>query len=157
MVADALALGVKHAALNFNLAELIVPEDGTNSPSWQLDGHEYHFKRGYLDAMDQRIRTLSDQGVVVTLIVLTYQSGDPEVNRILIHPRCVTNAPNHLGNFNTVTDEGRRWLTATLDFCAERWSRPDRKYGRVRGYIMGNEVNSHWWWANTGRVSMEEF
>jgi hypothetical protein len=22
---------------------------------------------------------------------------------------------------------------------------------------MGNEVNSHWWWANTGRITMEEF
>jgi hypothetical protein len=107
--------------------------------------------------MDQQIKALSDHGVVVTIIVLTYQSADPEVNRILIHPRCLTNAPNHLGNFNTVTDEGRRWLTATMEFCAERWSRPDQKHGQVAGYIMGNEVNSHWWWANMGRVSMEEF
>jgi hypothetical protein len=157
MVDDALALGVKHAALNFNLSQLIEPAGGTNDPHWELDGRAYHFKRGYVESMDQRIKALSDQGVVVTLIVLTYQSGDPEVNRIMIHPRCVTNAPNHLGNFNTVTDEGRRWLAATLEFCAERWSRPDRKYGRVAGYIMGNEVNSHWWWANMGRVSMKDF
>jgi uncharacterized protein DUF5722 len=157
IVEDALTLGVKHAALNFNLSQLIDPQGSTNSPAWERDGHEYHFKRGYLEAMDKRIRTLSDRGVVVTLIVLTYQSGDPEVNRILIHPRCVTNAPNRLGNFNTVTDEGQRWLAAMLEFCAERWSRTDQKYGRVSGYIMGNEVNSHWWWANTGRVSMEEF
>jgi hypothetical protein len=61
------------------------------------------------------------------------------------------------GNFNTVTDEGRRWLTRALEFCAERWARPDRKFGRVAGYIIGNEVNSHWWWANMGRVRMEEF
>lgn len=69
----------------------------------------------------------------------------------------MTNAPNQLGNFNSVTDDGRRWLAATLEFCAERWSRTDRKYGRGAGYIMGNEVNSHWWWANMGRVRMEEF
>jgi hypothetical protein len=157
IVEDALALGVKHAALNFNLSQLIDPHGGTNSPGLEPDGHRYHFKSGYLTAMDNQIKTLSDRGVVVTLIVLTYQSGDPEVNRILIHPHCVTNAPNRLGNFNTVTDEGRRWLAAALEFCAERWSRPDRRYGRVSGYILGNEVNSHWWWANTGRVSMEEF
>ena len=157
MVDDALALGVKHAALNFNLSELIAPQGGTNNPSWELDGREYHFQRGYLEGVDKRIKALSDRGVIVNLIVLTYQSGDPDVNRILIHPRCVTNAPNHLGNFNTVTDEGRRWLSATLEFCAERWSRPDKKYGQVAGYIMGNEVNSHWWWANMGRVTMEEF
>jgi hypothetical protein len=157
MVDDALALGVKHAALNFNLSQLIAPRGGTNSPAWEREGHQYHFQRDYLEGLDQRVKALSDRGVVVTLIVLTYQSGDPEVNRILIHPRCETNAPNHLGNFNTVTDEGRRWLAATLEFCAERWSRPDQKYGRVSGYILGNEVNSHWWWANMGRASMEEF
>jgi hypothetical protein len=107
--------------------------------------------------MDRQIKTLSDRGVVVNLIVLTYQSSDPEVNQILIHPQCATNAPNRLGNFNTVTDEGQRWLAATLEFCAERWSRPDQKHGRVAGYILGNEVNSHWWWANMGRVRMEAF
>ena len=157
MVDDALALGVKHAALNFNLAQLIDPHGGTNDLTWVHEGRPYHFKRPYLEDLDHRIKTLSDHGVVVTLIVLTYQSADPDVNRILIHPRCVTNAPNHLGNFNTVTDEGRSWLAATLEFCAERWSRPDQNYGRVSGYILGNEVNSHWWWANMGRVRMEDF
>lgn len=154
---DALALGVKHAALNFNLSQLIDPRGGTGAPGWDFAGRRYAFRPGYLEAMDRRIKALSDGGAVVTLIVLTYQSGDPEVNRLLIHPRCVTNAPNRLGNFNTVTEEGRDWLAATLEFCAERWSRPDRKHGRVSGYVMGNEVNSHWWWANMGRVSLEAF
>ncbi len=154
---DALALGVKHAALNFNLSQLIDAQGDTNNPSWELDGRKYYFKRGTVEGTDRRIKALSDRGVLVSLIVLTYQSRDTNVNRILIHPDCVTNAPNRLGNFNTVTDEGRRWLTATMEFCAERWSRPDRKHGRVVGYIMGNEVNSHWWWANMGKVTMEDF
>ncbi|HTD65599.1 MAG TPA: DUF5722 domain-containing protein, partial [Candidatus Limnocylindria bacterium] len=157
IVDDALALGVKHAALNFNLSRIIDPQGDAGSPVWEIDGRRYHFKRSYLESMDQRIKTLSDRGVLVNLIVLTYQSRDPQINRILIHPRCLTNAPNRLGNFNTVTEEGRQWLQAAMEFCAERWSQPDRKYGRVAGYIMGNEVNSHWWWANMGRVRMQEF
>jgi hypothetical protein len=156
MVDDALSLRIKHAALNCNLSDLIAPDGDTNSPRWELDGRRYAFHTKYLAGLDQAIKQLSDCGVIVTLIVLASQSG-PETDRILIHPRCATNAPNHLGNFNTVTDEGRRWLTAALEFCAERWSRPDQKYGRVSGYIMGNEVNAHWWWANMGRVSMEDF
>lgn len=157
MVDDALVLGVKHAALNFNLCQLIDPKSDTNNPSWEFEGRKYFFKRGYVEGMDRSIKALSERGVLVNLIVLTYQSRDAEVNRIMVHPRCATNAPNHLGNFNTVTEEGRRWLQTTLEFCAERWSRPDKKFGRVVGYIMGNEINSHWWWANMGRVTMEEF
>ncbi len=157
LVEDALALGVKHAALNFNLAQMIDPKGDTNNPSWEIEGRKYYFQRGAIESTDRRIKALSDRGVLVSLIVLTYQSHDSAVNRILIHPQCVTNAPNRLGNFNTVTEEGRRWLAAAMEFCAERWSRPDQRHGRVVGYIMGNEVNSHWWWANMGHVTMEEF
>jgi len=108
IVEDALALGVKNAAININLSQLVDPAGDSNNPVWQLDGQSYHFRRDYLASLDCQIKPLSDHGVVVTLIVLTYQSGDPVVNRIMINPLCITKAPNHLGNFNTVTDEGRR-------------------------------------------------
>ncbi len=157
MLDDALALGVKHGALNFNLTPVPDLNGDTNNPSWEVDGHKYFFRRSQIEGMDRRIKQLSDAGVLVNLIVLTYQSGDAVRDRIMIHPRCITNAPNRLGNFNTVTDEGRRWFQAAMELCTARWSRPDQKYGRVVGYIIGNEVNSHWWWANMGRVTMPEF
>ena len=157
MVEDALALGVKHAALNFNVSQLIDWRGDTNNPAWTNAGRTYRFKRSYVESMDRRIKVLSEAGVLVNIIVLAYASGDTNVNRLMLHPRYDVKAPNRLGAFNTVTEEGREWFTASLEFVAERWSRPDRKYGRAVGYIMGNEVNSHWWWANMGRVGMEEF
>jgi hypothetical protein len=156
-VEDALALGVKHAALNFNLSQLADPAGDTNNPSWEFAGKRFYFQRDYLEHMDRQIRALSERGVLVNIIVLAYFSNDPAVNRLTIHPRCATNAPNRLGAFNTVSSEGRDWFSAALEFCAERWSRPDRKFGRAVGYILGNEVNSHWWWSNMGPVRMEEF
>jgi hypothetical protein len=114
-------------------------------------------ERGADVSLQAEFKALSDAGVLVNIIVLAYASGDTNVNRLMLHPRYDAQAPNRLGAFNTVTDEGRGWFTASLEFVAERWSRPDRRYGRAVGYIMGNEVNSHWWWANMGRVGMEEF
>jgi hypothetical protein len=157
IVEDALALGVKHAALNLNLSQLIDLTGNTNNPSWASDGRTYWFKRSYVEQMDKLIQPLSERGILVNLILLVYQSSDAEVNRLMLHPLYSTNAPNHLGAFNTVTDDGRRWFIATMEFITERWSRPDRKFGRVVGYIMGNEVNSHWWWSNMGRVTMQDF
>ena len=157
MVEDALDLGVKHAALNLNLAELVDLQQNTNNPGWDSDGRSYRFQRAYLETMDRQIKVLSDHQVLVNIIVLVYEGADPAVNRLVLHPNYSTNAPNHLGAFNTVTEDGRRWFTACLEFLSERWSRPDRQYGRVAGYIMGNEVNSHWWWSNLGRATMEEF
>ncbi|MDB6022449.1 MAG: hypothetical protein JWQ04_2306, partial [Pedosphaera sp.] len=52
MVDDALALGVKHAALNLNLTRLIDLNDDTNRPDWQMDGVTYHFRPDQVDALD---------------------------------------------------------------------------------------------------------
>jgi hypothetical protein len=157
MVDDALALGVKHAALNINLTQLFIRGSNTAALSHELEGETFRFARSYLESMDRQIKPLSDAGVLVNLIVLTYASGVPEVDRVVLHPQYDTNAPNRLGAFNTITPEGRKWFRACLSFLAERWSRPDQKHGRVVGYIIGNEVNSHWWWSNQGRATMSAF
>ena len=157
LVDDALALGIKHAALNLNLTGLFAREAGKDTVSYDFEGETFHFRRKYLEGVDAQIKVLSDAGVLVNIIVLTYASGNPDTDRVVLHPNYSTNAPNRLGAFNTVTPEGRRWFSACLEFLAERWSRPDHKYGRVVGYIMGNEVNSHWWWSNLGRATMTEF
>lgn len=157
LVDDALALGVKHAALNLNLTALYLTDTNEASVAFESGGRSFQFRRSYLEGMDAQIRKLSQAGVLVNLIVLTYASGNPEVDRVVLHPNYDPAAPNHLGAFNSATREGREWLDACLSFLAERWSRPDRKYGRVVGYIIGNEVNSHWYWSNQGRATMQEF
>ena len=158
MLDDALALGVKHAALNVNLAQLVDPgSSDVNQPTWEFEGKTFWFHRPYVESLDHRIQELSSRGVVVHLILLVYQSENEEVNRLMLHPGYDRAAPNRLGAFNTKTEESRAWLAATLEFAAERWSRPDQRFGRVAGYIVGNEVNSHWWWCNRGRATMHEF
>lgn len=157
IVEDALSLGVKHAALNFNLSQLIDPDCNPNNPVWIIDGNKYHFKKPYLNEIDSRIKALSEKGVLVNIIILAYQSGNDKIDKLILHPQAAKNPPNRLCAFNNVTEEGRRWFVATMEFISERWSKPDKQYGRVAGYIIGNEVNSHWWWYNMGRVTMKEF
>jgi hypothetical protein len=157
LVDDALTLGIKHAAQNINLTALFVANPGENDVTFVHEGETFRFRRSYLESMDRQIKTLSQAGVLVNLIVLSYASGQPEVDRVVLHPNYDTNAPNRLGAFNTVTPEGRKWFSACLSFLAERWSRPDQQFGRVVGYIISNEVNSHWWWSNLGRATMHQF
>ena len=155
MVDDAVALGIKHAAINVNLSQLVQLDVG-DGPGISMNGRDYHFSRDALESLDRRIKPLSDRGIVINLIILVYAIS-PEVNRVMLHPEYDPGAPNRMGAFNTVTDEGRGWFLATMKFLAERWSRPDQEYGRVAGYIIGNEVNAHWFWSNMGRVSMHQF
>jgi len=157
MVDDAIALGIRHAALNFNLAQLVDPRGDTNNPGFEFGGRTHRFQQGYLGAMDGQIRALSERGIIVSLILLNYESADSEVRKILLHPGYSTNCPNHLSAFNTATPEGRAWYEASITFLAERWSRADGRHGRVWNWIVGNEVNSHWFWSNLGLSTVEAF
>lgn len=157
MVDDALALGIRHAALNFNLAQLVDLSGNTNNPSHVVRGRSFHFQRGYFQHLNREIKTLSDAGMVVSLILLCYESGNPDLDRVLLHPRYQKSCPNHLSAFNTQTPEGRVWYEASMEFLSNQWSGRHAGNGRVQNWIVGNEVNSHWFWANMGEVTLESF
>jgi hypothetical protein len=157
MVDDALALGVKHACLNLNLGNAISPTPAPGDLAWTMDGQTFHFSRGYIEAMDRTIKQLSDAGVVVNLILLNIEGADPVRNRVLLHSRYDKACPEHFSAFNTATPEGLAWFKASIEFLADRYSARGCPHGRVCGYIVGNEVNSHWVWCNMGKVSMEDF
>jgi hypothetical protein len=156
MIDDALELGVKHAALNVNLTSLIGEPNHSASLGWtNRGGAIFWFHRGRIESLDRQIKRLSDNRVLVSLIILAYQSAQAEQNRLMLHPRYDTRAPNHLGAFNTETEEGVDRLAGSMEFLAERYSRVDQQLGRAVNFIIGNEINSHWFWYNMGLASME--
>ncbi len=157
MVDDAISLGVQHAALNWNLAQMIDLGGETNSLRLEIGTNRFHFRRGYIEAMDGQVKALSDTGATVSLILLYYKSGQAELDRVMLHPKFSQEAPNGLSEFNTSNPESAGWLQACFEFIARRYSEPGYPHGRAVNFIVGNEVNSHWFWANMGRVSMEEF
>src|SRR5580700_7325076 len=84
MIDDALALGVKHAALNCPVAPLIDPQPLPDSILWKCEGRDYAFRPSAVAALDQRVKPLSDAGVIVSLIVLNYAPADPARAAILL-------------------------------------------------------------------------
>lgn len=157
MIDDALALGVEHAALNVDLTRLIDPAGEGGGPVHEREGERYHFSRRAVERLDQQVKQLSERGVVVYLILLPYASGEPERDAIMLHPGYARGKKNTgpIGMFNTTTPAATAWLAATAEFLARRYS-GGGEHGRVWGYIAGNEVNSHWFWANMGLASAEE-
>ena len=145
---DALKLGVQHAAINVNLTSLIDLTKNPGNLEWTMDGETYTFHRNQIESMP--VKQLSDAGCTVAMIILSYESGDPAKDALMLHPKRAAVLPNHLAAFNTVTPDGVRYYKACLEFLADRFSRPGSLYGRVANYIIGNEVTSHWEWFNVG-------
>jgi len=157
MVGDAIALGVQHAAFNIDIGASVKLTPAPDDFHWKMDGHEFWFDRSYIEAMDRQIKDMSDSGAAVTLILLNYAHPSAEANRILQHPGYDTACPGHISEFNTGTPTGLAWFKAWVEFLADRYATPGFAHGRVVNYIVGNEVNAHWDWANMGHVSMEQF
>lgn len=156
MVDDALALGIHHAGINVNLTALLDLANKPGNPKRRVDGREFSFNAGYLKSLDSQIKPLSDKGVMVYTIMLAYPSKNPEVDAISIHPDARPDYKYSIGAFNTKSPEGRAWLQAVSEELAERWSCNHPEHGRVWGWIVGNEVNSHWLWYNMGRKPLTE-
>lgn len=160
MVEDAIQLGVGHAALNLNLGTIIRPSPGANTVTYVMDGQEFYFDGEYLARFDRRVKELSDHGIVVNLILLNSKRWDdvevdPALAGVLLHPDY--DPRGFISAFNVVTEAGLAHYKAFVEFVAERYTRPDAKYGRACGYIIGNEVCSGWVWCNAGEKTVAEY
>lgn len=151
MADDAIALGIHHAAINVNLTALLDLEKKAGNPRMMADGMEYALNAGYLAALDRQIEPLSAKGVLVYTILLAYPSKDAARDAIAVHADARKDYKYSVGAFNTATAEGRAYLKAVTEFLAERWNGAHPEHGRVWGWIVGNEVNSHFMWYNLGK------
>jgi len=138
MVDDALKLGIGHAALNLNLPGIMIPEDTGDAIKYQMEGETFFFHRLRVEAFDRKVKELSDNGVAVTLILLNSKRWDgvlvhQELEQELIHPDY--DPEGFISAFPVVTERGLKRFRAFVEFAAERYTRPDQRYGRACGYM----------------------
>jgi hypothetical protein len=86
-------------------------------------------------------------GIRVTIILLNHVQ--PAVDA-LRHPDTITAPPNGIGAFNLTDGQGSRIFRGLVEILTERYSRLDAANGLVAGYIVGNEIQSHFDWYNLG-------
>ncbi len=157
MIPDVLELGVHHAGINLNLGSLLSAEKEAKPGQLtaSADGFIFPLNEGYVRSMDRQIKPLSDKGIILTLIVITYRSPNERVRGLTTHPKADPVKGTTMAA-NTVTPEGRACYKALTDFIARRWSSVDAPNGRVWGWVVSNEVNSHHEWHQMGPASVEE-
>ena len=142
MVDDAIALGIHHAGVNVSLGALM--------------GADGHINVGYAHALDAQIKPLTDAGVAVYAILLAYPTHDPKKDKLLLHPKARADGKYSIAAFNTAMPEGVANFSELVSFLAERYSGAHPECGRIWGWIVGNEVNSHFMWYNLGNAPVAE-
>ncbi|MEO0514979.1 MAG: DUF5722 domain-containing protein [Planctomycetota bacterium] len=156
---DLVDLDIKHVHVNFLLPRLFLP-DGAPDPgpefTRKVNGHTLRFSPQTIAEWDADLIRMTNDGINVVAVFLNALQEGAKNTDPLVHPDTdIENAPFNLGAFSLDDAQATSMFIGALSFMAERYSRADKKYGWIGGYIIGNEVDSHWTWHNMGPVDME--
>lgn len=146
---DYKALGIHNCTKNIVLNSLIGLEAGNETSSHSFNGRTYHIRQPAVQRLDRAMQDMDKLKIVVSAIILIGK------NTPMTHPDC---APQGIWAMpNVVEREGWNLYAAGLDFLAQRYLRPDRKYGRITHWIMHNEVDAGWVWTNAGEKPLHTY
>jgi len=146
---DYKALGIHNCTKNIVLHSLIAREPTEDSFPHEFNGRTYHIRKKALRRLDLAMQEMDQLKIVVSAIILIAK------NQPMTHPDCTPQGIWAMPNM--VEKEGWNDYAAGLDFLAQRYSRPDRKYGRITHWIMHNEVDAGWVWTNAGEKPLHTY
>ncbi len=160
MVDDLKTLGVKHATVNMVITGILKSPEAVlpGEPVVEVDNERYGINLEALRITDQQTKELTDAGINCIAVISNFMPKTPDATNPLVHPESdLANAPMPFGAINIANERGWKAYRAVMGFVAERYSRPDCKYGWISSYVVGNEVQAHWTWYNMGRPSESHF
>jgi hypothetical protein len=152
-------LGITSVTVNIFLDFLRAAPTAGSQPGSQYIAFSYGGREYYADAAkiakyDQTLEYAAAHKVIVSAILLVpkrshAQDGTPAVDLAYPHadPAGIYAMPN------VASAEGLQVYAAMVDFLAQRYSRPDKQFGRIHHWIIHNEVDAGWEWTNAGNKS----
>ena len=118
---------------------------------FDYNGRTYYADRKAIEGFDKTLQYTAARDVIVNAIVLIAPErsfADKAAGRLFEHPDFDPAGIYTMPNMTTL--ESLNLYAAAIDFLAERYSRPDKKCGRVHHWIAHNEVDAGWVWTNAG-------
>ena len=144
-------LGINSVTVNILIGSFFRHDPSPKNIPFEYMGKTYYVNRKLIKNYDKTLRSASKRNIEVAAILLVDKASkarDPKIGILLQHPDCDPAGIYSMPNLTT--PEGIQYYAAVLDFIASRYSRPDKKYGRIHHYIIHNEVDAGWVWTNAG-------
>jgi len=144
-------MNISSVTVNVSLNGFMRLSGETGQTGFSYAGKTWHVDDRAVAHLDQTLLEAAKRGIIVSAIILVNPiraSPDKAWAKLVAHPDA---DPAGIYVMPNVSDEaGLEAYAAALDFLAQRYSRPDRKYGRIHHWIMHNEVDAGWEWTNAG-------
>lgn len=150
-VEDLDELDITSATINIWFSKFMFSEPAPDRIEHIYNGKSYYFKESDVANFDNTFRTTAEKGIITAAILLVDKAEkcpDPVIGKLLQHPDMDPAGIYAMPNMTNPASVD--CYAAALDFLASRYSRPDKKYGRINHWIMHNEVDAGWVWTNMG-------
>lgn len=144
-------LGITSVTVNIWINGLFRSKASEDNVAFDYMDKTYYVDEKQLADYDKTMLSAYERNIEVSVILLiakAAQSPDKTIGNALQHPD--TDPAGIYAMPNVITPEGVQYYSAINDFLAQRYSRPDAKYGRIHHYIIHNEVDAGWVWTNAG-------
>lgn len=154
-VSDLDDLDISAVTVNVVLNSIFAADAAPGRTPFRYGGRTWYVQDGTAASLDRTCLEAAKRHIVVSAIILVNQPGADAWSRLVACPQA-----DHSGIFvmpNVSNKEGVEAYAAALEFLAERYSRPDDKFGRIHHWILHNEVNSGWVWTNAGERDVPSY
>lgn len=146
-------LGITSVTVNLFL-DFLRPGPGADRTEFSYGGRVYYADSASIANYDRTLEYAATHKLIVSAILLVPKhsaaaNGTPAAQLAFPYadPAGIYAMPN------VGSAEGLQVYAAMLNFLAERYSRPDEKFGRIHHWIVHNEVDAGWVWTNAGNKS----
>ena len=150
-LSDLDSLAITSATVNIWFSRFMYSKPATNRIEHIYGGKSYYFDKKQVESFDQTFKETASRGIITAAILLVdkvEKSADSVIGKLLQHPDM---DPAGIYSMPNMTNPASvNCYAAALDFLASRYSRADKKYGRINHWIMHNEVDAGWVWTNMG-------
>lgn len=150
-VSDLDSLGISSVTVNLWITNFMRSTPSDETLGFEFNGKTYYVVREEIKKLDQTLRAAASRDIIVSAIILIGQAADTpdkKIGKIFEHPD--SDPAGVYSMANVTSPEGVEYYAAIMDFLARRYSRPDKKFGRIHHWIVHNEVDAGWVWTNAG-------
>ncbi len=144
-------LDIAGVTVNVQLNGLFRSAPGEGRTAFDFGGRTWYAEERAIRQLDETLLEAAKHRLIVSAIILISQAqGSPDRawGHLVAHPDAHPSGIYVMPNVSN--EDGLEAYAAALDFLAQRYSRPDRQYGRIHHWIMHNEVDAGWEWTNAG-------
>lgn len=149
-LSDSLEVGTKHAVINWTLSSILTSQGNGNAVPFKYRGVTYYLDENVMAHNDSVVQAYNQGGAKVTIILLLPE----DTSNATASMRFNGPAAAKFSSINTGNKAGCRTFEAVMTYLAKRYG---TKNNLVSGWILGNEVDSPFYWNYGGSKKQSSY